>query len=90
MYVLKLYILGKTPELEKNIDKLKRVLEENYESDYSLTVVDLMENPQLAEEDAIFATPTLIKKLPGPVKKIIGDLSDSHKMLVGLQMADRS
>jgi len=86
MNELKLYVLGQTPELEKDIENLNYLLKEVCEGKYSLTVVDLLETPQLAEDDSIFATPTLIKILPHPAKKIIGDFNDRNKLVVGLNL----
>lgn len=85
-YVLKLYVTGQTPNSQKAIENLKSVLKTELNGLYSLEVIDVLENPQLAEEDKILATPTLAKVLPPPVRKIIGDLSDVEKVLLGLDL----
>jgi len=84
MCELTLYVMGKTPDLESSIDDFKALLHDMFGDHYSLTVIDLLEDPSLAEEDSIFATPTLIKKHPGPVRRIIGDLSDGQRIIAGL------
>ncbi|MGB3790542.1 MAG: circadian clock protein KaiB [Phormidesmis sp.] len=86
IYVLKLYVDTNTPSSKKALMTLKTILEERFEGIYSLKVIDVKENPQLAEEDKITATPTLSKVLPPPVRKIIGDLSDREKVLIGLDL----
>ena len=83
-YVLKLYVTGETPRSQTVLKNLKEILDEDYKGVYSLKVIDVIKQPQLAEEDKILATPTLIKILPPPVARIIGDLSDKEKVLLGL------
>ena len=85
-YVLKLYVAGNTPNSVKALKTLKNILEEDFQGVYALKVIDVLKNPQLAEEDKILATPTLSKVLPPPVRKIIGDLSDREKVLIGLDL----
>ena len=85
-YVLKLYVAGNTPNSVKALKTLKNILEEDLQWVYALKVIDVLKNPQLAEEDKILATPTLAKVLPPPVRKIIGDLSDREKVLIGLDL----
>ena len=85
-YILKLYIDGNTPSSKKALKTLKTILEESFNGMYALKVIDVKESPQLAEEDKIMATPTLSKVLPPPVRKIIGDLSDREKVLIGLDL----
>jgi circadian clock protein KaiB len=85
-YVLKLYIAGNTPNSARALKMLKDILEKEWQGVYALKVIDVLKNPQLAEEDKILATPTLTKVLPPPVRKIIGDLSDREKVLVGLDL----
>ena len=85
-YVLKLYVTGQTANSQKAIENLKSVLKAELNGLYSLEVVDVLKHPQLAEEDKILATPTLAKVLPPPVRKIIGDLSDVEKVLLGLDL----
>ncbi len=85
-YVLKLYVAGNTPNSVRALKTLKTILEEEFKGVYALKVIDVLKNPQLAEEDKILATPTLSKVLPPPVRKIIGDLSDREKVLIGLDL----
>jgi circadian clock protein KaiB len=83
-YILKLYVTGVTPRSQAAIKNLEKILDKDYKGVYSLKVIDVIKQPQLAEEDKILATPTLIKILPPPVARIIGDLSDKEKILLGL------
>ena len=85
-YVLKLYVAGNTPNSVRALKTLKNILEIDFKGVYALKVIDVLQNPQLAEEDKILATPTLSKVLPPPVRKIIGDLSDREKVLIGLDL----
>lgn len=85
-YVLKLYVAGNTPNSVRALKTLKNILEQEFQGIYALKVIDVMKNPQLAEEDKILATPTLSKILPPPVRKIIGDLSDRERVLIGLDL----
>ncbi len=85
-YVLKLYIAGNTPNSVRALKTLKDILEQEFEGVYALKVIDVLKSPQLAEEDKILATPTLAKILPPPVRKIIGDLSDRERVLIGLDL----
>jgi circadian clock protein KaiB len=85
-YVLKLYVAGNTPNSVRALTMLKNILEKDFQGVYALKVIDVLKNPQLAEEDKILATPTLSKVLPPPVRKIIGDLSDREKVLIGLDL----
>jgi circadian clock protein KaiB len=85
-YVLKLYVAGNTPNSVRALKTLKTILEQEFQGVYALKVIDVLKNPQLAEEDKILATPTLAKVLPPPVRKIIGDLSDREKVLIGLDL----
>jgi len=82
-YQLKLYITGKTPRSEAALRNLREICEKELKGDYEITVIDVLENPQLAEEEKIMATPTLIKELPPPLRRIIGDLTDREKALLG-------
>ncbi|PSB04018.1 circadian clock protein KaiB [Merismopedia glauca] len=86
MYVLKLYVAGNTTNSLRAIQTLRNILENEFQGVYALKVIDVLKNPQLAEEDKILATPTLSKVLPLPVRKIIGDLSDREKVLIGLDL----
>ena len=84
--VLKLYVSGKTYRSETAIRNLRRICEEQLEGRYVLTVVDVLERPQLAEDEKILATPTLVRELPPPLRRIIGDLSEEKNLLVGLDI----
>ena len=85
-YVLKLYVAGNTPNSIRALRTLNDILEQEFQGVYALKVIDVLKNPQLAEEDKILATPTLAKVLPPPVRKIIGDLSDRERVLIGLDL----
>jgi len=85
-YVLKLYVTGQTANSAKAIENLKDVLKNGLSDLYKLKVIDVVKSPQLAEEDKILATPALVRVLPPPVRKIIGDLSDKEKVLLGLDL----
>lgn len=85
-FKLRLYITGKTPKSERAIANLKEICENELDGLYELSIIDVLESPQLAEDEKILATPTLIKDLPPPLKRIIGDLSDSDKVLLGLDL----
>lgn len=83
---LRLYIAGKTPKSLTALNNLKRYCEEHLRDMYSLEVIDLLKQPQLAAGDQILAVPTLVRKVPVPIRKIIGDLSNEEKVLVGLDI----
>ncbi len=85
-YILKLYVAGNTPSSARALRVLNTILETEFQGVYALKVIDVLKNPQLAEEDKISATPTLAKILPPPVRKIIGDLSDRDRVLIGLDL----
>lgn len=85
-YELRLYVAGKTPKSVTAFANLKRICEDHLAGKYRIEVIDLLENPQLAQGDQILAIPTLVRKLPTPIKKIIGDLSNTEKTLVGLDL----
>jgi circadian clock protein KaiB len=85
-WVLRLYIAGQSTKSLAAISNLHKICEEHLAGQYEIEVIDLLENPQLAEGDKIIAVPTLVRKLPAPLRKIIGDLSDTEKALVGLQL----
>jgi len=85
-YELRLYIAGKTLKSVTALENLKKYCEEHLNGEYSIEVIDLLVHPQLAEGDQILAIPTLVKKVPEPVRKIIGDLSNEEKVLVGLDI----
>jgi circadian clock protein KaiB len=86
VWELRLYVAGQTPKSLAAFANLKRICEEHLAGEYRIEVVDLLENPQLAREDQIIAIPTLVRKLPQPLRKIIGDLSNSERVLVGLEL----
>jgi len=89
-YELRLYVAGNTPKSSTALTNLKKYCEEHLSGIYSIEVIDLLENPQLAEGDQILAIPTLVKKVPEPVRKIIGDLSNEAKVLVGLDIKPKN
>lgn len=84
--VLKLYVTGHTPNSVRAISNLKELLESELKGMYDLKIIDVLKSPHLAEEDKILATPTLARILPPPVRRIIGDLSDRDKVLLGLDL----
>ncbi len=86
---LRLYVAGQTERTLRAFANLKKICEEHVECQYSIEVVDLLKNPQLARGDQILAVPTLVRRLPAPVKKIIGDLSNTDRVLVGLDLRSR-
>lgn len=88
-YELRLYVAGKTSKSIAALSNLKRYCEEHLKGIYTIEIIDLLEQPQLAEGDQILAVPTLVKKVPEPVRKIIGDLSNEEKVLVGLDIRSK-
>jgi len=88
MYKIRLYVIGQTAKAKKALADLKAILDDaiKTQGDYSLEVVDVLENPELAADDKILATPTAVKLLPIPIAKIIGDFSDREKVLLGLDL----
>jgi circadian clock protein KaiB len=85
-FLLRLYVAGQTPKCVRAFENLKRICEEHLAGHYHIEMVDLLQNPQLARGDQIFAVPTLVRRLPEPIKKIIGDLSNTERVLVGLDL----
>jgi circadian clock protein KaiB len=85
-YVLRLYVTGTSPRAEAAVANLRRICEEELRGRYELQVIDVLEQPQLAEDEKVLATPTLIKQLPPPLRRVIGDLSDKDKVLLGLEV----
>ena len=85
-FLLRLYVAGQTPKCVRAFENLKRICEEYLAGRYHIEMVDLLQNPQLARGDQIFAVPTLVRRLPEPIKKIIGDLSNTERVLVGLDL----
>lgn len=85
-YKLTLYVTGATQRSERAIANLRSICETQLEGEFELNVIDVLEHPQLAESEKILATPTLIRELPQPIRRIIGDLSDTEKVLLGLDL----
>src|SRR6187402_104941 len=83
---LRLYVAGNTPKSMMALNNLRKYCEEHLQDEYRIEVIDLLVHPQLAEGDQIFAVPTLVRKVPVPIRKIIGDLSNEEKVLVGLNI----
>ena len=88
-YRLRLYVAGQTPKSIMAFRNLKQICEEHLQGRYEIEIIDLVENPQLAQGDQILAVPTLVRRLPEPIKKIIGDLSNTDRVLVGLDLQVR-
>lgn len=86
---LRLYISGSTPKSMAAFANLKKICEEHLQNNYQIEVIDLLNNPKLASGDQILAIPTLVRKLPEPIRKIIGDLSNTERVLVGLDVRSR-
>lgn len=85
-YLIKLYVTGQTPRSLRAIANLRKICDEELSGLYELVVIDVLERPQLAEDEKILATPTVVKELPQPIRRIIGDLSDSERVLLGLDL----
>ncbi len=90
VWELRLYVAGHTPKSITAFNNLKKICEEHMAGKYHIEVVDLVKNPQLAKGDQILAIPTLVRKLPPPLKKIIGDLSNTLRVLVGLDLRPKT
>ena len=88
-YDLRLYVAGQTPKSVLAFRNLKQICEEHLQGRYEIEIIDLLQNPQLAQGDQILAVPTLVRRLPEPIKKIIGDLSNTERVLVGLDLQER-
>jgi circadian clock protein KaiB len=88
-YQLRLYVAGQTPKSLLAFSNLKQICEEHLQGHYAIEIIDLLQNPQLAKGDQILAVPTLVRRLPEPIKKIIGDLSNTERVLVGLDLRMR-
>ncbi|HPL64355.1 MAG TPA: circadian clock protein KaiB [Syntrophales bacterium] len=86
VWILKLYVAGTSPKSIRAFENLKKICEEHLSGKYRIEIVDLLKNPKLAKGDQIIAVPTLVRQLPPPVKKIIGDLANREKVLVGLDI----
>lgn len=89
-YELRLYVAGQTPKSIAAFANLKKICEEHLAGQYHIEVIDLLKKPQLASGDQILAIPTLVRKLPEPIKKIIGDLSNTERVLVGLDIREKN
>ena len=89
-FELRLYVARQTPKSIEAFANLKKICEENLQGKCSIEVIDLLKNPQLAKGDQILAIPTLVRKLPQPIKKIIGNLSNTERVLVGLDIRPRT
>jgi circadian clock protein KaiB len=90
LWELRLYVAGQTPRSIAAFANLKKICEEHLQGRYNIEVVDLVKHPQLAAGDQILAIPTLVRKLPQPLRKIVGDLRDTERALVGLQLRQAS
>jgi circadian clock protein KaiB len=86
VWQLRLYVAGQTPKSLTAFANLKRICNEHLAGQYTIEVIDLMKNPRLAADDQILALPTLVRKLPHPIRKIIGDLSNTERVLIGLDL----
>lgn len=89
-WTLRLYVAGQTPKSVAAFDNLKRICEEQLSGLCEIEVIDLLKNPQLAKNDQILAIPTVVRRLPAPVRRIIGDLSDTERVLVGLDLRPKT
>jgi circadian clock protein KaiB len=90
IFDLRLYVAGQTPKAIRAFTNLQRICDEHLEGRYRIEVIDLLEDPQLGRGDQILALPTLVRRLPEPIKKIIGDLSNTERVLVGLDLRPRA
>jgi circadian clock protein KaiB len=88
-YELRLYVAGETPKSITALANLQKICEEHLAGEYAIEVIDLVKNPHLASGDQILAIPTLVRKLPSPIRKIIGDLSNTERVLVGLNVREQ-
>jgi circadian clock protein KaiB len=89
-WILRLYVAGKTPRCETAEQNLRKVCDEHLAGRYTIEIIDLVDEPTLAQGDQILAVPTLVRKLPSPVRRIIGDLSNTERVLVGLDLRPNS
>lgn len=85
-YLVKLYVTGQTQRSLQAMENLRRLCEQELRGEYQMVIIDVLERPQLAEDEKILATPTVVKELPQPMRRIIGDLSDSERVLLGLDI----
>ena len=89
-YILRLYVTGMTPKSTLAIDNVQRICEKYLEGFYELKIIDIYQQPKLAKEEQIIATPTLIKQLPLPIRRLIGDMSDTERFLVGIDLKPKN
>jgi circadian clock protein KaiB len=89
VYILRLYITGMTPNSKRAVENVKKICEQHLQGRYELEVVDIYQQPSLAQQEQIIAAPTLVKKLPGPLRRLIGDMSNTEKVLVGLDLRSK-
>jgi len=89
-YILRLYVAGTTPRSNRAILNIKKICEQELQGRYDLEIIDIYQQPELAENEQIIAAPTLIKKLPLPLRKVIGDLSDEERVIIGLDLREKS
>jgi circadian clock protein KaiB len=89
LWELRLYVAGQTPKSLAAFANLKKICEEHLAGQYQIEIIDLIKQPQLAADDQILAIPTLVRKLPEPLRKIIGDLSNTERVLVGLNLVEK-
>ncbi|MGO8851274.1 circadian clock KaiB family protein [Mycobacterium sp.] len=90
IWELRLYVIDRSPKCLLAMENLQRICEQHLAGRFQIEVMDLLENPRRAADDQILAVPTLVRKLPEPVRKVVGDLSDTHRLLVGLQLRPRA
>lgn len=88
-YVLRLFVTGSTPRSLRAIDNIRRICEQHLQGRYTLEVIDIYQQPEMAADNQIVAVPTLIKKLPLPLRQIVGDLTDQDRVLIGLDLRPR-
>ena len=89
-YVLKLYVTGMTPRSARAVMNIRQILDEHLQGRYELEIIDIFQQPQLAQGEQIIAAPTLIRKLPLPIRKFIGDMSETERILVGLDLRPKT
>src|SRR5437868_903448 len=87
-YIFKLFVTGQSPRSQRAVANLRRLCDERLRETYDLDVIDVLEHPQAAEDARVLATPTLVKELPLPVRRVIGDLSDAEKVIAGLDLTE--
>ena len=89
LYVLRLYIIGSSPKSQRAVENIKKICEEYLKGRYELEVIDIYQRKTLGKDEQIIAVPTLIKKLPPPLRRIIGDMSDKERILIGLDLREK-